>query len=223
MNVLDKRPVRVLFSKRDRAVYISNLDLLRTMQRAIKRAKLPVWYSEGYNPRIYISFPLALPLGVSSDREPMDIDLVGDISFEEIKQRLNLVLPEGLRINEVYTPVNSGKDIYYAEYEMTVSDSDGGRNFLRFMNAPEIIIKKHTKKNGDIPLDIKPFAVVTPCEDTGERIKLTVRLPAGNEMNISPAAITAAYSEYCAGMGISEGRIYTKRTKILCGDGSEFV
>ena len=57
---MDKKAVRLFFSKKGRAVYISHLDLLRTMQRALKRAGIPVWYSEGFNPRIYLNFPLAL-------------------------------------------------------------------------------------------------------------------------------------------------------------------
>ena len=73
---MDKKNIRVFFEKKDRAIYISHLDLLRTMQRALKRSGLPVWYSEGFNPRIYLNFPLALALGVESSCEIMDFPLI---------------------------------------------------------------------------------------------------------------------------------------------------
>ncbi len=65
---------RVFFSKTDRAKYISHLDLNRVMQGAIKRAKLPVWYTEGYNPHMYVQFMLPLSLGQEGVREAMDLD-----------------------------------------------------------------------------------------------------------------------------------------------------
>ena len=86
--------IRTVYEKRDRAKYISHLDLNRCMQRAFRRAKLPIWYSEGFNPRLYLMFPLALSLGFESMCEIMDFNLREPVPFAELQDRLNAVLPE---------------------------------------------------------------------------------------------------------------------------------
>ncbi|MDD6728667.1 MAG: TIGR03936 family radical SAM-associated protein, partial [Eubacteriales bacterium] len=96
------REVRLRFSKTGRLKYISHLDINRAMSRALCRAKIPLWYTEGFNPHPYMSFSLPLSLGVESLCESVDLRITGDISNKEIKDRLNFVLPVGLRIVDVY-------------------------------------------------------------------------------------------------------------------------
>ena len=101
--------VRLNFSKTGRAIYISHLDINRMMTRAVRRAKLPMWYTEGFNPHPYLTFALPLSLGQSSDCEYMDIRIDGDITDEEIMNRLNAVLPEGVKILSVSAPLDDAK------------------------------------------------------------------------------------------------------------------
>ena len=67
--------VRVFFEKTGMTKYISHLDLMRCMTRAIKRAAIPAWYTEGFNPHLFITFALPLTLGVESLCESMDIPI----------------------------------------------------------------------------------------------------------------------------------------------------
>ena len=76
-------PVRATFEKRRRAKYISHLDLMRCMQRAFKRAGVPIWYTEGFNPHAYLMFPLALSLGCESGCECMDFRIDGEMSIPQ--------------------------------------------------------------------------------------------------------------------------------------------
>ena len=62
--------IRIFFEKRGRVKYISHLDLMRAMSRAVRRAALPIWYTEGFNPKPYLSFPLPLPLGQEACARP---------------------------------------------------------------------------------------------------------------------------------------------------------
>ena len=78
--------VRIWFTKELECKYISHLDLNRCMLRAVRRAQLPIWYTEGFNPHPYISFLLALTLGVESEGEPVDIRIVGNITADEVKE-----------------------------------------------------------------------------------------------------------------------------------------
>lgn len=202
---------RVFFSKTDRAKYISHLDLNRVMQGAIKRAKLPVWYTEGYNPHMYVQFMLPLSLGQEGVREAMDFRLLEDIPHSEVTKRLNKALPLDIRAVETAAPVLKNTDITTAEYEIT-ADIDREK-FLKFAESEKIIVEKTTKK-GTFEIDLKPLISEL---DVGDRI--TFRLPAGNDFNINPVLLLDAYREFS---GEEIKRIRIVRTKILCSDGSEF-
>lgn len=202
---------RVFFSKTDRAKYISHLDLNRVMQGAIKRAKLPVWYTEGYNPHMYVQFMLPLSLGQEGVREAMDFRLLEDIPHSEVTKRLNKALPLDIHAVETAAPVLKNTDITTAEYEIT-ADIDREK-FLKFAESEKIIVEKTTKK-GTFEIDLKPLISEL---DVGDRI--TFRLPAGNDFNINPVLLIDAYREFS---GEEIKRIRIVRTKILCSDGSEF-
>ncbi len=89
--------MRAVFEKKDRAKYISHLDLNRCMQRTFKRSGLPVWYTEGFNPHIYITFALPLSLGYESSVEIMDFNMTEEVSEKETADKLNKAMPEGLK------------------------------------------------------------------------------------------------------------------------------
>ena len=78
------REVRLRFSKTGRLKYISHLDINRAMSRALKRAGIPLWYTEGFNPHPYMSFSLPLSLGVESLCESVDLRITGEITNKEI-------------------------------------------------------------------------------------------------------------------------------------------
>src|SRR5699024_10261163 len=92
--------VRVWFEKKGAVRYISHLDLTRNMARGLKLSGLPVWYTEGFNPRIYMTYAMPLSLGVCGERECMDIRLTEEVPFSELTVRLNACLPRGLRALE---------------------------------------------------------------------------------------------------------------------------
>ena len=92
-----KNIVRMRFAKTGRARYISHLDLIRCFQRAVCRAKLPAAYSEGFHPHMQTSFATTLPLGFFSTAEQMDLELTEELPCDAVMERLNAVLPEGIR------------------------------------------------------------------------------------------------------------------------------
>lgn len=203
---------RIFFSKTDRAKYISHLDLYGVVQRSIKRAKLPVWYTEGYNPRMYVQFMLPLSLGQEGLREAADFRLLKDIPHEEVTERLNNALPQDIRVVETSVPVKKNTDIASAEYEIT-ADIDNAK-FLEFTNQETIMTEKKTKR-GVSEIDLKPCILRV---EAGEKILL--KLPAGNEFNINPQLVLSAYEKFSSEK-IKKQRIV--RTKMFCADGSDFV
>lgn len=223
-NALDKKNIRVFFEKKDRAIYISHLDLLRTMQRALKRSGLPVWYSEGFNPRIYLNFPLALSLGTEGVREPMDMAIVEDVSFEEITEKLNGACPEGIRIVSAAFPVHPNKEIGFAEYEAFFSgDTEALKAAVSgYISQESIKVMKHSKKKGMIEVDIKPHINILSVSECENGIKVTLRLPAGNELNLNCAVFTESFLEYCNSCEVTAELRCAKRTNIFCADGTLF-
>lgn len=221
---MDKKNVRIFFEKKGRAIYISHLDLMRTMQRALKRSGLPVWFTEGFNPRLYLNFPLALSLGTTGEREPMDIAVVEEIGLDEIVDRLNAVCPEGIRIVGAAYPVHPNKDIGSAEYESQLSgDTEELKKALESYLAQDTIkVMKHSKKKGMIEVDIKPHINMLDVSDWEKGIIIRYRLPAGIELNLNSAVLTDSFAQYCSEHNIAEEYICTKRTNIFCTDGTAF-
>lgn len=98
---LIKRKFRLTFTKKGELRFLSHLELAHLFSRAVRRAHLPLCYSEGFHPMPRIIFEKALPVGVESLSEKVDIELVGRIFSDEIKERLNQTLPEGIEIIDV--------------------------------------------------------------------------------------------------------------------------
>ncbi len=183
--------IRAIFEKCGRAKYISHLDLNRCMQRIFKRSGLPIWYTEGFNPHIYINFALPLSLGYESSVEIMDFNLTEETDFKEIMEKLNRVMPEGLRIIRAYFPETKHTAIRYADYKIVFSGDISGY-FKSFMEQEKIETVKKTKR-GEKQIDLKPDINVILIAGAD----LILRLPAGNEKNINPSLITDLFLNCC--------------------------
>jgi len=84
--------------------------------RSIRRTNIPVWYTEGFNPRLYMTFPLPLSLGYESNCESFDMRLVdADYPLDQVKEQLNKVLPMGVTIVSVTNPVMKPDEIALAD------------------------------------------------------------------------------------------------------------
>src|SRR5690606_26793835 len=93
--------VRITFTKQNALRYIGHLDLHQLWERAMRRADLPLAYSQGFHPQPKISLAAALPLGFSSRGEVLDVRLKEDISIEAITKQLNETLPADIKILNV--------------------------------------------------------------------------------------------------------------------------
>lgn len=87
----------IKFSKESHIKFISHLDLMRTIQKVVRRAGLPAQYSKGYNPHQALSIAQPLSVGVYSDGEYMDLILVEEVPEEEIIKKLNEKTASGIK------------------------------------------------------------------------------------------------------------------------------
>ncbi len=186
------REVRLLFSKTDRCKYISHLDINRCMSRALTRAQIPLWYTEGFNPHPYMSFSLPLPLGVESMCESLEIRIVGDISNEDIKKKLNAVLPTGIRIVDVYDDFRDCSEIAFSDYVFKydfTNNEEAAEKIKKVLSQDSIMALKRGKQGRRKvfkEVDIKPLIDKYSVSVRDNSTVINARLAAGQQSNLSP-------------------------------------
>lgn len=189
------REVRLKFSKTGQAKYISHLDTNRVFSRAFSRAKINLWYTEGFNPRPYMSFSLPLSLGVESLCENVDIRITDDMSDDELKKRMNDALPVGIRILDVYENLMDCEQICYSDYvyKFEFKDNDLALQKIKsVLEADQIMALKKGKqgrKRVFKETDIKQFIVKYNISIRDEDIVLNIRLFAGVKKNLNPTLL----------------------------------
>ena len=213
----------MFYQKKGRAKYISHLDINRLMQRVLKRAGLPVWYTEGFNPHIYLTFALPLSLGYESDFESMDFRLTEEMDFQEVLDILNQNMPEGISVTKIAEPQRKPTDIAYADYTINIKAEDYSSDklshlFESFYASDSIEVIKKSKR-GERTVDLKPDIALMSISVNGDFVQLEMRFPAGTEKNYNPSLLFDEFSNR-TDILLSEFRVL--RTNVLCKDGSVF-
>jgi len=147
--------VRIKFSKHGPVKFVGHLDFMRYFQKCIRRAKIDIAYSEGFSPHQIMSFATALGVGIETDGDYLDIECNSVTSCEDMMDRLNATMAEGVRIENVVilpegTP-NAMSSVAAAGYKLICKNGSGFGNDLteaanRVLNSDSIIIRKENKK-----------------------------------------------------------------------------
>ena len=189
--------LRLKFAKTGRAVYISHLDLMRTMQRVFFRAGLPLRYSEGFNPHARISIILPLQVGVSSVCEYMDFWLTEDVDPQTISARLNASMPEGIEALEVYPAVRKGAELKWLAVEGRFTGGKDAAFYNEFFAREDITVTRRTKR-GEKTENIAPHIRKAAFTQEGEGLRCEFILSA-QEPTISPELLVTALGENAPG------------------------
>lgn len=141
---------RFRFSKTGRVRFLGHLDLARTLMRALRRARLPLVYSQGFNPKPRVQFGPALPLGFQSHGEYFDLETSVRLDAESTRDRINAVLPDGLRVEalrEIAASVPTlGEAIRAARYRIDLSGvDDAAERVARFRERGAVTIVSERK------------------------------------------------------------------------------
>jgi radical SAM-linked protein len=198
------KTLRFRFSRGEGLKYIAHLDMLRLFERAIKRAQLPVSYTQGFNPRQKIVFGLPMSIGLTSDSEFADIELDEDLSPETFVDIMNKHLPDGIRVDDAVEHTskdNIMNQITAARYEITFETDRPMSRFEidslvhDFLGKEEIIVSKKTKK-GMRPVNIRPmiYSLSAKKKDTSVFV-LEAFLSAGAENNLRADLLLEAFSQ----------------------------
>ena len=194
------RLVRIWFSKQGRIKYVSHLDIMRCMTRAVRRADIPLWYTEGFNPHPYLNFLQPMPLGVEGLNEPLDIRIEGEISDKEIMDKLNAVLPVGITITKVTEPFMKSNDLAFAEYEIYFEKEDNlTEKLANAMDSGSLSCEKMGKVNGrkrvkevNVSENIRKYSI----KENDDAVVMNVVLPGGNTKNVNPMNLLDALNRY---------------------------
>lgn len=189
--------VRMSFEKTGMAKFISHLDTVRCITRAMKRADVPIWFTEGFNPHAFLTFAMPLSLGFESLCETVDFRLMEEVDLEELATRLNNALPVDITVKEIYVYETSPNDIRWAEYKIIFNSPDNAllETAEKKLLSNEIIVEKKAKqgrkkvnKEVNIKEHIKSFELT---EENGKLILNTV-LSSGTSININPMLLIGA-------------------------------
>ena len=211
------------YQKGSEIAMISHLDIQRTLQRAFRRAGIPLLYSNGFNPHPQFSFATAAATGMSSECEWFEVQLSEDMAPEEFVRRANEVMPQGMRVSGAFAaPENYGSlsaKLRAAEYRVELQfvepvSREKLAETLEAMLTGEIIIQKRTK-GGIRPVDMRPYILrVSVGQVEGDQAALLVlgklqadgglRVDAFIDALLERLDAHASYSLHRAGMYFAE-------------------
>lgn len=157
---------RIKYSKTGIARFTSHLDVLRALNRTVRRAGLPVAFSAGFNPKPQLAFGPPLPLGVESESEYFDLELTTALSEEEVAQALRQNLPSGLTVLTVHqlapkapslmAQVDSISYRFILSPKAPWTDEQVEAWFADLWHRPELLVTKKTRA-GEKRVDLKPL------------------------------------------------------------------
>lgn len=192
--------IRAQFIKKNYLRYISHLDVMRLFHRSLNRGEILIKYSEGFNPHPKLSVANPLSLGIESEGEFIDLDLVEDITIEEFMSRINKALPEDVQIIKaayLEREKSISAMISWASYEIKFQTFGAcdldimAKDISMWIKREEILISKLKKKGKNMAMsdvNIAPLIgnIVVKAIDEDKFIEINALLKCGENGNLKP-------------------------------------
>lgn len=206
---------RIKYTKKPSLRFIGHLDMLRTWERSLRRARIPMAYSQGFHPHQRINMGLALPLGFSSDCEMIDLWLEEDIGVQELRSGISNSLPPGIDLLSIEkTELNSPslqKLIKMAEYAVTIDEERTGTEVMsaveRLLSQTAFIQERRAKE-----YDLRPLIKSIEVDERDNGVILRMRLHASQEGTGRPDEVIKA-------LGYKPEKAQIVRTRLILEDG----
>ena len=189
-----------VFSIRDRLKYIGHLDLMRAMQRALRRSELPIRFSQGFSPHILLSFAAPLSVGMEGLREVMEVPVSKDIHPDEFLQTLNDSLPPLIRCHSARLVEDSlpapMSQLWAANFDiLPLEHLDELLTAVPVMLAKTSIPAMRKSKKGMVEVDLRPLIYNVLIK--GDKIQALLALHSSG--TCKPTLFIKALSD-CAGL-----------------------
>ena len=211
-----RQRLRITFGKFDALKYTSNLDVAKIWERVLRRADLPLLYSQGFNTRPKLQLATALPLGITSECELLDVTLRERIRLEGLEERLRPVSPAGLRIYRA-EEVAVGEAalqtrVRSARYVVTfVEPVPGLAQLAGALLARKSIPRSIQRKRRVVEKDLRPLIHELVADDAQT---LRMRVAVGDRGNLRPRDLLEE-------MGLQECWHHVHRRQLLLDEREE--
>ncbi len=215
--------LRLKFSKHGPIRFLGHLDVMRYVQKAIRRAEIDIKYSEGYSPHQILSFAQPLSVGSTTDGDYMDMTLNSMVSLDDVIKRLRDNMNEGIYIlAATVLPEkcdNAMTSVAAAEYIISFREGkepsfDLKQTFEAFLAQDSITAQKKTK-NGEKTIDIRPLIFRSEIIDDN---KIHVLLSAGSASNLKASLFVDALYKF-AGVEMPEfAAVFNRIDTYLSGE-----
>ncbi len=201
--------IRARFEKVGDLKFISHLDTMRLFERAFRRANLQLKHTQGFNKHVIMSFAAPMAVGLTSEDEYIDFELEQDLELEGLINRINAVMPKGIKlIKAVVLPDNSKSImslISAAKYKINVylenkdeyKAYDFEAKIKQMLSNEAIVVEKKTKK-GMADVDIKELIYECNVENKGEfEYSISLLCSSGSSANLGVEVFMNAVNVYC--------------------------
>lgn len=201
--------LRFCFEKSGTAAYISHLDLMKALQRSFVRAGIPVKYSQGFNPHIEMSILVPLSTGYETVCDLCDLDLTSEEQPMDFAERMNAVLPQGMRIVSAGAADRPVREVAFCAYEIALPAGDA-QAMAQLFEQPVMLEKR--SKRGRREVDLRDYIRQLTFAAEGEKTLCRCVLAAGNDP-LNPMYLTQALKN--AGLVDEDAAARYVRTAIL--------
>lgn len=213
--------IRIKFRKYGSMKFIGHLDIMRYFQKAIRRAEIPIAYSEGFSPHQIMSFAAPLGVGLMSNGEYLDIVCREPLTMNgtQMKEALNQVMVEGVEIVSVRVlPENAGNamaSVAAARYTVCFRegyepDFDWKSQLEKFYQRLTIPVIKQTKKSTK-ELDLKPSIYELFVREENGQAAIEMLVDASSAGNIKPGLVLEAFCKENGADGLAEAALLITR------------
>jgi len=223
----------IKFTKESSIKFISHLDLMRTIQRVIRRADLPMEYSKGFNPHMAMSIAQPLSVGVYSDAEYMDIVLVEELNEDEIINRLNEKTASGIRFLEARKVVNKEGE---KKLPQSMALIDAARFTIKMVCADANIVEEKMKalekenqwntikksKKGEKEVNLRTMIKEMKYWINNDEFILNILISSGSREHLSPDLV-ASYIKSNIPEILDDAFVDIKREEMYVLDNNKYV
>lgn len=219
--------LRIKYKKENNMKFLSHLELIKTFERAFRRMNFKMAFSQGFNPKPKISYAAPLPVGVETECDYLDVELLEKIDLEELLKNQKQFLPNGLAFLEAKYRDKSKKmmalitDSAYTIQLITEEKftKEGIQTKLDIFEAQEkITFEKMTKKNKLKVVDIKPFiGNLELLSVEADQILMKCLLTTGSNGNLKPEKLVELFCSY-AEIKLVEGKDRYRRVELYARD-----
>jgi radical SAM-linked protein len=202
---------RIIYSKKPLLRFIGHLDLLRTWERTLRRAQVPMAYTQGFHPHQRINLGVALPLGFSSECELIDLWLEGEVELNDLIREIGLATPPGIRLHSI-EQIELGSPtlqqiIQRAEYQVRLG-SEKPLGAVETMVDDLLDLGEIRRERRGKVYDLRPLIESIDVIEGDGSVLLRMRLSAGQEGTGRPDEVLRA-------LGFEPEKAQIVRTRLI--------